>query len=135
MDWSIKINHFLEYKWEEAKAYCDNLTLNGKSNWRLPNRKELHKLSNVEIKNDEERSTDDWEKWFEKNKNKRLKNLEGKSYFIRKEFIENMPESGSFWSITEKSYSSAVLYVDFSNGSDSWYTKLAKNYVLCVREQ
>lgn len=35
--------------WEEAKAYCKNLTLDGKSDWRLPNIEELRYA--VSIKN------------------------------------------------------------------------------------
>ena len=32
------------YTWEQALAYCENLTLAGNSNWRLPNRNELQTL-------------------------------------------------------------------------------------------
>jgi hypothetical protein len=30
--------------WEAALSYCDNLTLGGKSDWRLPDAKELHSI-------------------------------------------------------------------------------------------
>ncbi len=30
--------------WTEAMAYCDNLTLDGRSDWRLPSQKELRTL-------------------------------------------------------------------------------------------
>lgn len=33
--------------WEEAKAYCENLTLDGKSDWRLPNITELQYADSI----------------------------------------------------------------------------------------
>jgi hypothetical protein len=32
------------YTWEQALVYCENLTLGGKSDWRLPNRNELQSI-------------------------------------------------------------------------------------------
>jgi hypothetical protein len=34
------------YTWKQAMAYCDNLTLGGHSDWRLPTRNELQSLVN-----------------------------------------------------------------------------------------
>ncbi len=33
-----------QYNWEEALAYCENLTQGGLTDWRLPNVKELHSI-------------------------------------------------------------------------------------------
>ena len=35
--------------WDEALAYAENLTLAGKSDWRLPNIKELQSLNDVTL--------------------------------------------------------------------------------------
>jgi len=32
------------YTWQEALQYCDNLSLAGRSDWKLPNERELHTL-------------------------------------------------------------------------------------------
>ncbi len=37
------------YTWSEAGSYCETLTLGSKTDWRLPNRKELLSIANFEI--------------------------------------------------------------------------------------
>ncbi len=41
--WQVKIDK-KEYNWSDAKSYCSDLTLDGRSDWRLPNRKELNSI-------------------------------------------------------------------------------------------
>ena len=65
-------------------------------------------------------------------------NSSGYQYYIKKEFVENMPplngkyESASFWSLTEKDSSSAWV-VDFDNGVDLWGMHSGTDYAVCVR--
>jgi len=99
------------YTWQKAKEYCEDLTLDGYSNWRLPNRKELKKL-------------------VTKNSSKSSK---GYTQYIRKEFIENLPQYNWFWSSTEKGSSAWLVF--FNDGYDDWYPKTNANYVLCVSGQ
>ncbi len=99
---------------KDAFDYCTNLTLYGYNNWRLPTRKELKKLL--------------------------IPNSLDSHYFIKKEFLKNMPplskkyKFATFWTSTLKD-SSYAWYVRFDNGYDNWNLKISKNYVLCVRGQ
>ena len=128
----------------EAQKYCSNLNLGGYSVWRLPNQVELSKLSNVELSDDFE-SDEVIKKWFEKNKNKMNINSRGYKAFIKKEFIENMPnDKGNlfsdrdlfFWT-SESSINVHTTYgVDFSNGARIDKRLWDDNhYTLCVRSQ
>ena len=120
-------------KWKEAKIYCLNLELGGYSDWRLPTRKELNKLANIKLYGTSYDNHKNWKKWFNKNKHKRNKNSRGDSFFIKKEFIENIP-TYLFWVWTlEEGYNNAWI-VNFSRGYDFLDYKTLFIYVLCVRE-
>jgi hypothetical protein len=103
-------------KWSGVKKYCRGLTLGGYRDWRLPTKKELKKL-------------------LTKSKNS---NSSGYQYYIKKEFVENMPplnggySSIVFWSSTEGNSSSSWV-VEFDYGYDSWSEHSGTNGVLCVR--
>jgi formylglycine-generating enzyme required for sulfatase activity len=101
------------YSWEEAKEYAKNLRLGGYSDWRLPTIDELKKLLVQDS----------------------ITNSQGKEYFIRKEFVENLKGNAWFWSITERNNSSSLVRLIFFNrGSDHWFFKSRVDYALCVRE-
>jgi hypothetical protein len=122
-----------EYNWKEAKKYAKDLRLGGYDDWRLPTKDELYKISNIKTYG---KYDDNWSKWFDNNKHKRIKNAKGYEHFIRKEFSENMPEYARFWSITEYNISFFGTWgFGFTNGGGNWYSKSAESYVLCVRGQ
>ena len=122
---------FKEVKWEEAKSYCLNLKLGGYSDWRLPTKKELNKLANIKLYGTWDNY---WEEWFRKNNHKKNKNSQGDSFFIRKEFIENIPTSWFWvWSVEEMDSTHAWVVL-FNYGHDLWNGKNYVNYALCVRE-
>jgi len=65
-------------------------------------------------------------------------NRRGDKYYIKKEFIENMPplngryKSAYFWSSTERD-SFLSWYIGFEDGNDYWSYESYKSYVVCVR--
>ena len=100
------------YTWQKAKEYCQDLTLGGYSDWRLPNRKELKKL-------------------LTKNSSKSSK---GYTQYIRREFIENLPKYSWFWTSTTYEKGSFLAWdVIFNGGYEDWYYKSSNLYALCVR--
>jgi len=122
-----------KYTWEEAKQYAKKLRLRGHNDWRLPTTNELMKLGNIELYRYD--NHDNWEKWFENNKHKRIKNSKANEYFINKEFVENMPSYFAFfWTTTEYNNNSSCAWgVNFNNGYENWCYKSDEIYVLCVR--
>ena len=99
-----------EYTWQEAKEYCKNLTLDGYSDWELPSRNKLRKLTS-------DTSVD---------------NIDGETYFINKAFIKNISVYNWFWTSSEKGSSRAWgLY--FQGGLDFWYSKSSTGLALCMR--
>jgi len=100
------------YTWQKAKEYCQDLTLDGYSDWRLPNREEL---KDIMTKNS-------------------FKSSKGYTQYIRKEFIENLPQYSYFWTSTIYEKDSSLAWgVLFGNGGANWYSKSAIDYALCVR--
>ena len=81
--------------WKGAIKYCEDLTLGGYSNWRLPTRDELNKL-------------------ITKNKHT---TASGDKRYIRAEFAKNLQEGSVFWT-SESKDSSDAWGVNFYNSND-----------------
>ena len=105
---------------KDAKKYCKNLKLNKYKNWRLPTKEELEKLMG------------NW-----------IKNSRGDEFFIRKEFIENMPyiydkyNNPYFWTSSKENINvnwafSFNAYGDLEIPFIEVLHKSCYNYVMCV---
>lgn len=114
-----------QYIWNESKQYCTEKGIG----WRLPTRKELHKLSSVDFYGEWDSS---WKDWFEENKDKRLKASNGNERFVHHEFLENMKVSAWFWTSEDKDENS-IWVLDFNNGIYSSHSDTSSNFVLCVK--
>jgi len=91
--------------WTEAITYCENLYLDGKNDWRLPNKNEL--LSTVDYNRDNPAIKDTF------------------TYTV----------NGSYWSSTAASgfYHNFVRVVSFREGGSGLYGQFNDFYVRCVR--
>jgi len=91
-------------KWEDAINYCENLTLNGKSDWRLPNINELFSITE-----------------------------HSKGSPTINSIFKNTTE-GFYWSSTSYSGDSSYAWVvSFEYGSNTYYSKQKSYSVRCVR--
>lgn len=90
--------------WDSALSYCENLSLAGNTDWRLPNRKELQSLVDYERYNPALDAT----------------------YFPG-------VNSSYYWSSTTNASDSGDAWeVSFYNGNSDYF-KTTLNYVRCVR--
>jgi hypothetical protein len=93
------------YTWEQALTYCENLTLGGHSDWRLPNRNELQSIVDYSRYNPAIDTT----------------------YFPG-------TVASTYWSSTTYAYSTnGAWYVSFGYGTVDYYGRSGNYYVRAVR--
>ena len=91
--------------WNGANKYCNELTLDGYSNWRLPHIDELMSISDKSRYNP-----------------------------AIKKIFKNTKTDDCYWSITKyKNDSSQSWVVYFNDGNDNWYFHTNSYFVRCVQ--
>ena len=90
--------------WQGAIDYCENLTLGGHSDWRLPNYNELESIVDY-----------------------------GRYGPAIDPTFQNVVSYYYWSSTTNASHTDSAWYVYFYNGDDTWHGKSGTYYVRCVR--
>ena len=103
-DYSDNSNSLKQTTWQNAIDYCENLNLDGKSDWRLPNTNELVSL------------------------------VDDKKYNPSIDAIFQNTNSNYYWSSTTRvgNYNNAWI-VSFGYGLQGYHNKGNSLYVRCVR--
>jgi len=103
-DYSDNENNIKSANWTDAIDYCESLSLNGQSDWRLPNKKELLSIVDYGTFNPAISS------------------------------VFKMTTSNYYWSsTTNASGTNSAWGVNFSGGGTNYYYKSDNKYVRCVR--
>lgn len=90
---------------EYANKYCENLTLGGYDDWRLPNIYELVTL---------------------------IDDIKSKNPY-RVDGFKNFPLDYGYWSSTTQDKTDFTWYVEFYLGAYDWNDRANKNFIRCVR--
>jgi hypothetical protein len=106
LQWQDDISS-VQKKWSEAINYCENLSLGGQNDWRLPNKNEL--ISIV-----------DYAKY---------------GSAIKENIFQNITSSDYWSSSSYASNSSDAWGVYFNYGNVLNYNKIDSYYVRCVRDR
>jgi len=139
--WQKDINRE-EFTWNQARIYCNSLSLGQYSGWRMPSINELLTLGNIPLqKTNSQLSIEENGKilinWFSKNKNKGLPNKYSKTKvsFIKKELLFSMNfEYQTFWSSSiEALYEPWIVEFSMGVSDNSSLSKYDKAHVRCVR--
>jgi len=112
--WQVKVVKKTN-KFNEAKAYCKNLTLDGYSNWKLPNLDELKSIITEEYYSN-------------------AKSITKKTY-IKKPLLDSMDmKYPYFWNLNTLKYSTKAWELGFHYGKDRGYytNKRINGYIRCV---
>jgi len=103
-DYSDNSKSIKEATWQSAIDYCENLNLDGKSDWRLPNINEQVSL------------------------------VDDKKYIPSIDAIFQNTSSSYYWSSTTSvRYDNSAWFVSFDYGYQENIRKTGSNYVRCVR--
>ena len=101
------------YSWYDAKTYCENMVLDGFSDWRVPTINELSTLLTERPYRNPRSST--------------------KKTFIKKDLFDTMGMYVQWFWTSEEYDNRCGWFIGFYDGEQHYHVKGAKEYVRCVR--